>query len=1242
MKRNGIGTRKRSAAALAWAWALLAAWTTWGGLDARPRVAFDRPNGFVLAAGENATVTARVENGGGYWFGTNAWTGDNGGHPCPVDPAVFELDTSAPGIYLLRVAGGCDATDETIRGLLRFRVLPSPSPAARARSGETPLWSEDFTGIQNGTELTTPFHGWTGGKAFGCITNGNSCVVVGSGKYSGCVTSPPLALDGRLGRVEFSLWNYESDATAVSLESSSDAGSTWTHLATYTNLPAAAASFGEDLPAATSLLLRWRNAGSKQRFYLDDVSAWAGETPPADPRPPFIDLDPPETAVVLILGETSEIEVTATDVDGDAVTLSAPTLPDGAEWIAENTGTNSSFGVFRWTPATTGTCTAVFSASDPNDGATTVTVTFTVVPENPGTLSFASDAFRFRESGGAATLTVVRRYGSVGPVGVSWATANSSARAGTDYTATTGTLSFADGETAKTFAVPLLDNAAAQTNRAFTVALSSPTGGALLGSPSACTVTIVDDDDPHADYYADCHKNGVLLAGDALKAALCRIVNTGARTHEYSEVGSILAVVDKPAGASQVRCIYAQTDVSSYNKEHLWAQSHGIDENLPGYSDVHHIRACTESLNSARASRDFDNCRQVAGASTIGSCHYTSTAFEPPDAAKGDVARACFYMATRYQGKYGANANLELVDFVGTSSDGNQLGRLSTLLDWNELDPPDDFERTRNDKIFNTYQYNRNPFVDHPEWVRAVFDTNYVAETVAWTLCATVAGDGGGWVNSHDSSFAVVVSNGARQSFTIVPDTSAYCHIGSVAVDGAEIPPTAYSQAASYTVKWDNVTNNAFLDVRFDLDLAPLGTPIAWLAALGYTAGDGWDAAELADFNQDGIPNWQEYLNGTDPTTVALEQVTGVAVSATNAKSFTATWSAVPNATAYRLEAWTEGTGETVPATNATILFSTHFESVTGNGNTPLAANFIDGWTFTNAYRATNEIRVGSGTPGYVASAPVGATGTVRIVTKARPWGTDDSVMWVGVAGCESQSVPLGGQSAVHTNWFEGVSGEVAVCWSNAAAKNRFFLQSVEIAEIRSGGAQPEGGTAPVPGYDGLEVSGLSCTVTGLTAATEYAFRVRAEAGKTVGAWSETATVTTKTGDDPPATAQDHYELWLEDRGLSAAAAGLEYAGAGVDDFDNDGATNWQEYLADTNPADSNQHFAVTATMDATGAIRLTSDSFSEARRYTLLVYTNLDSEPSGTALGAGSKGMTVTNSLPTTGFLRLQVALPE
>ena len=99
-----------------------------------------------------------------------------------------------------------------------------------------------------------------------------------------------------------------------------------------------------------------------------------------------------------------------------------------------------------------------------------------------GTLQFSAATYSVNENGGSVTITVTRTGGSNGAVGVSYATSNGTATAGSDYTATSGTLSWANGDTAnKTFSVPIIDDSVYEGNETVNLTLSSPTGGATLG-----------------------------------------------------------------------------------------------------------------------------------------------------------------------------------------------------------------------------------------------------------------------------------------------------------------------------------------------------------------------------------------------------------------------------------------------------------------------------------------------------------------------------------------------------------------------------------------------------------------------------------------------------------------------------------------------------------------------------------------------------------------------------------------
>ncbi|MEK8019051.1 MAG: Calx-beta domain-containing protein, partial [Candidatus Parabeggiatoa sp.] len=123
-----------------------------------------------------------------------------------------------------------------------------------------------------------------------------------------------------------------------------------------------------------------------------------------------------------------------------------------------------------------------------------------------GELQFDTANYSVKENAGPATIVVTRENGSDGDVCVNYTTANGSATAPSDYTSSSDTVCWKDGETvAKPLKVKIIDDVDVEGNETFKMSLSNATGGATIGSPSAAVVTIVDNDIEseclHATYF---------------------------------------------------------------------------------------------------------------------------------------------------------------------------------------------------------------------------------------------------------------------------------------------------------------------------------------------------------------------------------------------------------------------------------------------------------------------------------------------------------------------------------------------------------------------------------------------------------------------------------------------------------------------------------------------------------------------------------------------------------------------
>lgn len=173
--------------------------------------------------------------------------------------------------------------------------------------------------------------------------------------------------------------------------------------------------------------------------------------------------------------------VTLNWADGDAADKSiAVTIIDDAQ---PESAEAFQVALSNATGATLGSPASATATIQDNDAA-----------PQPGTLQFSGATAAVGEAAGSITVTVNRVSGTDGAVSVDYSSANGTAVAGVDYTATNGTLNFANGQASATFQLPITDDTAVEGAETFTVTLASPAGGAALGTPVTVTVTITDND----------------------------------------------------------------------------------------------------------------------------------------------------------------------------------------------------------------------------------------------------------------------------------------------------------------------------------------------------------------------------------------------------------------------------------------------------------------------------------------------------------------------------------------------------------------------------------------------------------------------------------------------------------------------------------------------------------------------------------------------------------------------------
>jgi deoxyribonuclease-1 len=218
-------------------------------------------------------------------------------------------------------------------------------------------------------------------------------------------------------------------------------------------------------------------------------------------------------------------------------------------------------------------------------------------------------------------------------------------------------------------------------------------------------------------------------SGSDLLVALSDIISRGPRSLSYSAAREkMFADVEDPDNDNAIDCVYTgriARGVSStsggsaakLNTEHTWPQSLGARG--VAQTDIHHLWASDIDSNSRRSNYPFGVVKTVTWTapnpdgqppSKLGKDDSGRLVFEPHDRTKGDIARSIFYFYTRYYRSRPTDFSL-----------GNFNVEEATLRRWHESDPPDADEISHNDLVY-AIQGNRNPYIDHPEYLKEIPD----------------------------------------------------------------------------------------------------------------------------------------------------------------------------------------------------------------------------------------------------------------------------------------------------------------------------------------------------------------------------------------------------------------------------------------------------------------------------------------------------------------------------------------
>lgn len=237
-----------------------------------------------------------------------------------------------------------------------------------------------------------------------------------------------------------------------------------------------------------------------------------------------------------------------------------------------------------------------------------------------------------------------------------------------------------------------------------------------------------------------------------------------------------------------------------WNKEHSVPQS-WFNGSSPMYSDLFHLYPTDGKVNGMRSNYSYGEVGTASltslNGSKLGSCNFpgcSGTVFEPIDAYKGDLARSYFYMATRYENVVSSWQSPTPNVFNGTTFPVFEAWAINMFLQWSIADPVSQKEIDRNNAIY-TYQHNRNPFIDHPEYIDSIWGTPSSTDNISSMILNIEI-----YPNPATDATTIAISNSRVTNYSV----NIYNNIG-------ENIYTTFSSKSELTINLNNISNGTYI-----------------------------------------------------------------------------------------------------------------------------------------------------------------------------------------------------------------------------------------------------------------------------------------------------------------------------------------------------------------------------------------------------------------------------------------------